>query len=138
MNELMNVEIRNTLTSLEVAQIAGKEHKNILADIRDEISKLGEERGRLIFQPTTYIDNFNRSQPMFLLNYKGVLQLAKTWRSRCRKKINVFSNIQRFERQIWSCELPWCEEKRFEKCLTVCSELDRKSRIEELRWMKKK
>ena len=42
MNELMNIESRNTLTSLEVAQIAGKEHKNILADIRDEISKLGE------------------------------------------------------------------------------------------------
>ena len=52
MNELMNVENRNTLTSLEVAQIVGKEHKNILADIRDETSKLGEERGRLIFQPS--------------------------------------------------------------------------------------
>ena len=29
MNELMNIESRNTLTSLEVAQIVGKEHKNI-------------------------------------------------------------------------------------------------------------
>ena len=133
MNELMNIGSRYTLTSLEVAQIAGKEHKNILADIRDEISKLGEERGRLIFQPTTYIDNFNRSQPMFLLNYKGVLQLAKTWRSRCRKKINVFGNIQRFERQIWSCELPWCEEKRLNWSTGIRTELDRKSGIKELR-----
>lgn len=87
MNELINVESRDTLTSLEVAQIAGKEHKNILADIRDEISKLGEERGWLIFQPTTYIDNFNRSQPMFLLNYKGVLQLGARYNAETRFKL---------------------------------------------------
>ena len=87
MNELMNIESRNTLTSLEVAQIVGKEHKNILADIRDEISKLGEERGRLIFQPTTYIDNFNRSQPMFLLNYKGVLQLGARYNAETRFRL---------------------------------------------------
>ena len=44
MNELMNIENRNTLTSLDIAEITGKEHKNILSDIRDEISKIGEER----------------------------------------------------------------------------------------------
>ena len=87
MNELVNVESRNTLTSLEVAQITGKEHKNILSDIRDEISKLGEERGRLIFQPTAYTDNFNRSQPMFLLNYKGVLQLGARYNAETRFKL---------------------------------------------------
>lgn len=87
MNELVNVESRNTLTSLEVAQIVGKEHKNILADIRDEISKLGEERGRLIFQPTAYTDNFNRSQPMFLLNYKGVLQLGARYNAETRFRL---------------------------------------------------
>ena len=53
MNELINIEAKNTLTSLEVAEITGKDHKNILADIRDEISKLGEERGRLIFQQSS-------------------------------------------------------------------------------------
>ena len=87
MNELVNVESRNTLTSLEVAQITGKEHKNILSDIRDEISKLGEERGRLIFQPTAYTDNFNRSQPMFLLNYKGVLQLGARYNAETRFRL---------------------------------------------------
>ncbi|BBM55076.1 hypothetical protein JMUB3936_1360 [Leptotrichia wadei] len=48
MNELINIEAKNTLTSLEVAEITGKDHKSILRDIRDEIDKLGEERGRLI------------------------------------------------------------------------------------------
>jgi len=87
MNELMNVESRNTLTSLDIAEITGKEHKNILSDIRDEISKIGEERGRLIFQPTTYIDNFNRNQPAFLLNYKGVLQLGARYNAETRFKL---------------------------------------------------
>lgn len=87
MNELMNVENRNTLTSLEVAQIVGKEHKNILADIRDEISKLGEERGRLIFQQSCYTNLQNKQQPMFLLNYKGVLQLGARYNAETRFKL---------------------------------------------------
>ncbi len=87
MNNLMNIENKNTLTSLEVAEITGKEHKNILADIRDEISKLGEERGRLIFQQSYYTNLQNKQQPMFLLNYKGVLQLGARYNAETRFKL---------------------------------------------------
>ena len=87
MNELINIEAKNTLTSLEVAEITGKDHKNILADIRDEISKLGEERGRLIFQQSCYTNLQNKQQPMFLLNYKGVLQLGARYNAETRFKL---------------------------------------------------
>ena len=87
MNELINIEAKNTLTSLEVAEITGKDHKNILADIRDEISKLGEERGRLIFQQSCYTNLQNKQQPMFLLNYKGVLQLGARYNAKTRFKL---------------------------------------------------
>nr|DAY38127.1 MAG TPA: hypothetical protein [Caudoviricetes sp.] len=87
MNNLMNIENKNTLTSLEVAEITGKEHKNILSDIRDEISKLGEERGRLIFQQSCYTNLQNKQQPMFLLNYKGVLQLGARYNAETRFKL---------------------------------------------------
>ena len=87
MNNLMNIENRNTLTSLDVAEITGKEHKNILSDIRDEISKLGEERGRLIFQQSYYTNLQNKQQPMFLLNYKGVLQLGARYNAETRFKL---------------------------------------------------
>lgn len=87
MNELINIEAKNTLTSLEVAEITGKDHKNILADIRDEISKLGEERGRLIFQRSYYTNLQNKQQPMFLLNYKGVLQLGARYNAETRFKL---------------------------------------------------
>ena len=62
----MNIENRNTLTSLEIAEVTGKEHKNILADIRDEISKLGTERAELIFQLSEYKDTTGRKLPMYL------------------------------------------------------------------------
>ena len=87
MNNLINIENKNTLTSLEVAEITGKEHKNILSDIRDEISKLGEERGRLIFQQSYYTNLQNKQQPMFLLNYKGVLQLGARYNAETRFKL---------------------------------------------------
>ena len=88
MNELMNVESRNTLTSLEVAEITGKRHDNILSDIRDEISKLGVERGLLIFQETYYVNEQNRQKyPMFNLNYKGVLQLGARYNAETRFKL---------------------------------------------------
>lgn len=87
MNNLMNIENKNTLTSLEVAEITGKEHRNILSDIRDEISKLGEERGRLIFQQSYYTNLQNKQQPLFILNYKGVLQLGARYNAETRFKL---------------------------------------------------
>ena len=87
MNELINIENRNTLTSLEIAEVAGKRHDNVLADIRDEISKLGEEKAVLIFQESHYKDANNQRRPMFLLNYKGVLQLGARYNAKTRFKL---------------------------------------------------
>ena len=96
MNELINIEAKNTLTSLDVAEITGKEHKNILSDIRDEISKLGEERGRLIFQQSYYTNLQNRQQPLFILNYKGVLQLGARYNAETRFKL--IEKIEQFQK----------------------------------------
>lgn len=87
MNELVDVESRNTLTSLEIAEVAGKRHDNVLADIRDEISKLGTEKAVLIFQESHYKDANNQKRPMFILNYKGVLQLGARYNAKTRFKL---------------------------------------------------
>ena len=87
MNELMNIENRNTLTSLEIAEVTGKEHKNILADIRDEISKLGTESAELICQLSEYKDTTGRKLPMYLLNSKGILQLGARYSAETRFKL---------------------------------------------------
>ena len=59
-------------------KLKNKDHKNILADIRDDINKLGQGRGQLIFQESEYINNQNRKQPMYNITLDGVLQLGVT------------------------------------------------------------
>ena len=76
MNELVLIGNKETMTSLEVAELTNKDHKNILADIRDEISKLGEERGRLIFEPAEYLDKQGKPRIMYNITLNGVLQLG--------------------------------------------------------------
>ena len=98
MNDLINIDNKNTLTSLEIAEITGKDHKSILRDIRDEIEKLGDEGGRLIFVPTEYIDNFNRKQPMFCLTFKGVLQLGARYSAEIR--FRLIEKIEQLQKPI--------------------------------------
>lgn len=55
MLDLINRNENKTMTSLEVAEITGKKHKNI---IKDETDKLGVEIGRNIFEPSYYINSY--------------------------------------------------------------------------------
>ena len=87
MKELQLLETKGTMTSLEIAEITGKEHYNILADIRDEIKKLGEERAALIFQGGEYKDKNNQNRPMFIANIQGVLQLGARYSADVRYKL---------------------------------------------------
>lgn len=87
MKELQLLETKGTMTSLEIAEITGKEHYNILADIRDEIKKLGEERAALIFQGGEYKDKNNQNRPMFIANIQGILQLGARYSADVRYKL---------------------------------------------------
>ena len=49
-DQLMSAQTEQTITSLEVAELTGKEHKNVLADIRNIISQM-DEINQLNFQP---------------------------------------------------------------------------------------
>ncbi len=60
--------------SIFVAQFFEKEHKNVLADIRKILSPssgLSNDFGRLNFQPTSYIDTWNRKQSAYALTRDG-------------------------------------------------------------------
>lgn len=87
MNDLQILQAKGTMTSLEIAEITGKEHKNVLADIRDEISKLGTERAELIFQPSKYKDANNQNRPMFIANVQGILQLGARYSADVRYRL---------------------------------------------------
>ena len=87
MKELQLLESKGTMTSLEIAEITGKEHYNVLRDIKDEISKLGTERAELIFELSEYKDTTGRKLPMYVANIQGILQLGARYSADVRYKL---------------------------------------------------
>ncbi len=67
-----NNEIQ-TLTSMEVAQMVGKEHKKLLRDIRVYCGQLDGANIGLVdfFKESTYVDGKGESRPCFMVTKKG-------------------------------------------------------------------
>ena len=70
----INKQEVTVVSSLDVAETFGKEHKNVLKDIRE--LNCSEEFGRLNFEPTDYVDEHNRKQPMYYMTRDGFTLLA--------------------------------------------------------------
>lgn len=85
MKDLMMVgATENSMTSLQIAEITGKQHKNVLADVR----KLLEQGvGQLNFKQSSYRNSQNKEQPMFILTKKGCLILASGYDALLRERI---------------------------------------------------
>lgn len=75
------------MTSLEIAEITGKQHVHIMRDIRDEINKLGENIGLSIFGLSSYKNSQNKEQPMYNCTPDGVMQLAARYDAVVRYKL---------------------------------------------------
>lgn len=72
----MNAIITNkieTVTSMEVSNMIGKEHSKLLRDIRRYIKQLGESKIGFsdFFQESTYISEQNKVMPCFYITLKG-------------------------------------------------------------------
>ncbi|MGL5100110.1 MAG: Rha family transcriptional regulator [Fusobacteriaceae bacterium] len=84
------------MTSLQVAELTGKEHKNIMADIKDESIKLGTEISQLIFQQSDYTNSRGKIYPMFNLSKDGAMQLGARYdavtRFKMIQRINELEN----------------------------------------------
>ena len=65
-DQLMSVQTEQTITSLEVAELTGKEHKNVVRDIRNILSQL-DENAQLNFEPVKYTDAQNQERDTTLL-----------------------------------------------------------------------
>ncbi|WP_238884445.1 Rha family transcriptional regulator [Clostridium sp. YIM B02551] len=76
MKELMIKQ--KTLDSREVAQMIGKEHKNLLRDIKGYIEILDGSKlsSHNFFVESTYTNSQNKEQPCFLLTRKGCDMVA--------------------------------------------------------------
>lgn len=85
MNQLMTNNIK--MTSLDIAEVVGKSHKNVMRDIRNEIESLGNETGWLIFELTERTDSMNRKQPYYTFGKDGAMQLALKYDAKTRYKV---------------------------------------------------
>lgn len=65
---------RPTTTSLKVAEIFSKKHKNVLQSIQQ--LDCSEEFGRLNFQPSSYLNEQNKLQPMYDITKDGLTFLT--------------------------------------------------------------
>ena len=65
-DQLMSVQTEQTITSLEVAELTGKRHDNVLADIRNILSQL-DENNQTNFGLVKYTDSRNREQTCYRL-----------------------------------------------------------------------
>lgn len=70
------------MTSLQITEYTGMPHKKLLEIIREEISRLPlddkyrkDYKGCDLFKESRYINKQNQSQPMYILNKAGILQI---------------------------------------------------------------
>ena len=75
MNSLMNTDTKEktTISSMEVAEMVGKDHNKLLRDIRGYIEQLGESKiGHTdFFRESTYQSEQNKTLPCFEVTKKG-------------------------------------------------------------------
>lgn len=73
MNQLTATQNNQTLDSREVAEMVGKEHSNLMKDIRRYIAQSNEVKIDLVefFQETSYQDGKGETRPCFEVTRKG-------------------------------------------------------------------
>lgn len=89
--------------SLMVSEAFGKEHKNVIRDINNQIEKLeaaGEsEFGRLNFERTSYKDAWNREQTKYLMTEDAFVLITMSFVTveAMRFKVNFISEFNRMK-----------------------------------------
>lgn len=74
------------MSSLQIAELTGKAHSNVMRDIRNILEQL-QDRGAFNFELTSYIDKSNRESPCYELTKKDCLLLASGYDANLRAKI---------------------------------------------------
>jgi len=91
---LFNPTLR--MSSVEIASLMEKEHKNVLRDIRELIDQ--EAIDRLRFEPISYLDSMNREQLMYQLDFESTMVLVTGYDPKRRALvINRWAQLERGE-----------------------------------------
>ena len=83
MTQIININKVQTMTSLEIAELTGKQHKNIMQAIRN-MEPAWEKITGLKFQLSTYKDSTGRSLPCYQLTKTECLYIATKFNDEAR------------------------------------------------------
>lgn len=83
-SDITLISTKERMSSLEIAELTGKEHKNVIRDIRNLLCQGVAE---LNFEPGIYKDANQQNRPCFYLTKKGCLILASGYDAVLREKI---------------------------------------------------
>jgi anti-repressor protein len=98
MNELVFIENGKAVTdSLTVAEVFGKDHKNVIRDINKQMKYAGEEFAALNFEPGSYLDKNNQSRPKVNLSEEAFTLIAMSYNTKEAVQMKV-KFIQEFKR----------------------------------------
>ncbi|WP_294748366.1 Rha family transcriptional regulator [uncultured Prevotella sp.] len=86
MTQIININKVQTMTSLEIAELTGKQHKNIMQAIRN-MEPAWEKITGLKLQLSTYKDSTGRSLPCYQLTKTECLYIATKFNDEARAKL---------------------------------------------------
>ena len=133
MNELVNaVELKDgkaVTTSLKIAEVFGKPHKNVLKAIRE--LECPEEFSGLNFEPAEYTDAQGKPRPMYFVTRDGFTLLAMGFTGAKAMQFKVsyieaFNAMERTIKESASTGLPAPEVLM----ATLCTEMERRIKAE--------
>lgn len=72
-DETLKRDTERTITSLEVAEMVGKDHKNLIRDIRRYAEQFNESKIEPVefFTESSYVDSKGETRPCYLVTKKG-------------------------------------------------------------------
>lgn len=134
MNQLVFIEKGNAVTdSLTVAGVFGKEHKNVLRDIENQITKLSQagegEFNRLNFERIQYFDSRNRTQEKYLLSEDAFALVAMSYTTPEAMKFKVHF-IQEFKRIKEQLQKQFSVPTTFSEALRLAADLQEKIELD--------
>lgn len=97
--------------SLKVAQVFGRQHKNVIRSIRDIMASANLLANRQTFCESTYIDTQGKSQPIFLMTKEGFCALVMRWNGDKANRfkmafIEMFGKMEQAFRQVQPQQYP--------------------------------
>lgn len=97
------------ITSRDIAELTGKEHRNVLRDVREEIDAISaggldeylyDDQGRLIFEQSSSSNKQGKQLVIYKMRKEGVQQILSRYSAPIRrliiKRLSILENIAKF------------------------------------------